>query len=282
MGDGLLAVFPVAEAERLPCPVCDEALRRRGGGRGGQHGAERARAAAEGEPALAVDVALHFGEVVYGNVGASRRLDFTVIGRAVNEASRMEALCDRIGRNVILSETFARRCARPTVAVGAFALRGIAGDRAIFAVRDEAPSAGRAASRRGRRRRPAEADLDLEVAGAAAAPRGRPRRRAKLPWVSPAGIATETRRTRVARTVLAALDDEAHRRVEAPAPPAGPSSARASTPTLTRIEPSALRRCIRGRAGRARSGCAAPRLADRAARIGPERGAAVDHVDAGQ
>ena len=79
-------------------------------------------------------MALHFGEVVYGNVGASRRLDFTVIGRAVNEASRMEGLCDRLGRNVILSEAFARRCARPTVAVGSFPLRDIAGDRTIYAI----------------------------------------------------------------------------------------------------------------------------------------------------
>ena len=40
---------------------------------------------------------LHHGEVVYGNVGAARRLDFTVIGPAVNEASRMKELCERLG-----------------------------------------------------------------------------------------------------------------------------------------------------------------------------------------
>ena len=133
MGDGLLAVFPVAEAGRRPCPVCDEAL----GAAEEAVAANRAlneRRVAGGEPALDVDVALHFGEVVYGNVGASRRLDFTVIGRAVNEASRMEGLCDRLGRNVILSEAFARRCARPTVAVGSFPLRDIAGDRTIYAI----------------------------------------------------------------------------------------------------------------------------------------------------
>ena len=86
------------------------------------------------EPTLDVDVALHFGEAVYGNVGASRRLDFTVIGRAVNEISRMEMLCDRIGRSVVLSEAFARRCSRPTVALGAFPLRGIEGDRVVYAL----------------------------------------------------------------------------------------------------------------------------------------------------
>ena len=47
----------------------------------------------KGEPELALDVVLHYGEVVYGNVGAARRLDFTVIGPTVNEASRIEGLC---------------------------------------------------------------------------------------------------------------------------------------------------------------------------------------------
>jgi adenylate cyclase len=133
-GDGLLAVFPAADPDREPCPACADALR----------AAEEAVAANEalnagrreaGGPVLALDVALHFGEAVYGNVGASRRLDFTVIGRAVNEVSRMEALCDEVGRNIVLSETFARRCARPTVAVGTFALRDIAGDRTLYAIR---------------------------------------------------------------------------------------------------------------------------------------------------
>ena len=53
-----------------------------------------ARRRAAGEPELGLDLVLHFGEVVYGNVGAARRLDFTVIGPTVNEASRIEALCD--------------------------------------------------------------------------------------------------------------------------------------------------------------------------------------------
>ena len=57
------------------------------------------------------------------------------IGRAVNEISRMEMLCDRIGRSIVLSEIFAQRCSRPTVALGAFALRGIAGDHVLYAVR---------------------------------------------------------------------------------------------------------------------------------------------------
>jgi adenylate cyclase len=134
LGDGLLAVFPVAEADRRPCPVCEEALLAAEDAVAANRALNQGRARL-GEPALEVDVALHFGEVVYGNVGASRRLDFTVMGRAVNETCRMEALCRKIGRNVVLSETFARRCARPTVEMGAFTLRGIAGRRTLFAVR---------------------------------------------------------------------------------------------------------------------------------------------------
>jgi adenylate cyclase len=134
LGDGLLAVFPVADPDRRPCPVCEEALRAADDAVAANRVLNERRAR-RGEPTLEVDVALHYGEVVYGNVGASRRLDFTVIGRAVNETSRMEALCQEIGRNIILSEMLARRCARPTVEIGSFALRGIAGRRAVFAVR---------------------------------------------------------------------------------------------------------------------------------------------------
>jgi len=65
---------------------------------------------------------------------SARRLNFTVIGRAVNEASRMEALCDRLGRNLLLSQTLARRSNRATVDLGRFHLRGIAGERIIYGI----------------------------------------------------------------------------------------------------------------------------------------------------
>ena len=92
---------------------------------------DRRRAA--GLPGLDVDLVLHFVRVVYGNVGTSRRLDFTVIGRAVNEASRIEELCDDAGRSILVSDTFAERCGRRLELVGTFALRGLERKQQIWA-----------------------------------------------------------------------------------------------------------------------------------------------------
>ena len=63
-------------------------------------------------PAMELDIALHLGDVLYGNVGAGDRLDFTVIGPAVNEASRIEALCTPLGHNILISEAFAKAAER--------------------------------------------------------------------------------------------------------------------------------------------------------------------------
>ena len=75
---------------------------------------------------------LHFGEVVYGNIGAAQRLDFTVIGEAVNEASRMEILGKSLNRNLVMSRSFADLTEAQTRSMGAYALRGISGEREIF------------------------------------------------------------------------------------------------------------------------------------------------------
>ena len=75
---------------------------------------------------------LHFGEVVYGNVGAARRLDFTVIGPTVNEASRIEGLCAELERPLLLSASFAARCGGPTASLGRFVLRGCPGETEVF------------------------------------------------------------------------------------------------------------------------------------------------------
>ena len=85
-----------------------------------------------GEQSLALDVALHYGTVFYGNIGSRTRLDFTVIGPAVNEASRMEALCKELGREVLLSQSIAQRCGHPVLSLGPHELRGTAGTREIY------------------------------------------------------------------------------------------------------------------------------------------------------
>ncbi|GAC1426133.1 MAG: adenylate/guanylate cyclase domain-containing protein [Burkholderiaceae bacterium] len=131
LGDGFLAIFPVPDATTVPCQICGRAL-------DAALDALRANAAlnlqrsGKGLPELEADIVLHFGEVVYGNVGASRRLDFTVIGRAVNEASRIESYCEKLGRPLLTSASFATRCDRPLEIVGAVSLRGLANPQRVW------------------------------------------------------------------------------------------------------------------------------------------------------
>ena len=84
---------------------------------------------------FSVDLALHLGEVLYGNVGATDRLDFTVIGPAVNEAARLEALCEPLGRSVLISQEFAAVAMSGDSrleSLGRHALRGVREPKEIF------------------------------------------------------------------------------------------------------------------------------------------------------
>jgi len=89
-------------------------------------------------PAITFDVALHVGEVLYGNVGAAERLDFTVIGPSVNEASRIEALCDKHGVHLLMSDVFARSLADSggLRSIGEQSLRGSGRRRELFTWED--------------------------------------------------------------------------------------------------------------------------------------------------
>jgi adenylate cyclase len=96
------------------------------------------RRQAEGLPFAEVDIALHVGEVLYGNVGAADRLDFTVIGPAVNEVVRMEKLCDVLDRRLLFSSRFAEaagRCEGRLESLGQFKLRGVGEPKEIFGLR---------------------------------------------------------------------------------------------------------------------------------------------------
>ena len=134
LGDGFLATFDLAQRRRES--VCVDAL-----AAASQlleyfprFNAER-RAA--GKKTLEFGVALHLGEVLYGNIGASERLDFTVVGSAVNEASRIEGMCRPLQRKVLVSQTFheaAVSCGGRLVSLGFHALRGIREPQELFTI----------------------------------------------------------------------------------------------------------------------------------------------------
>jgi adenylate cyclase len=81
-------------------------------------------------------VALHLGEMLWGNIGAADRLDFTAIGPAVNLVSRLEGLCRPLGRSVLISGAFAAETTTALVPLGKHALRGIAAPCAVFTLPD--------------------------------------------------------------------------------------------------------------------------------------------------
>lgn len=131
MGDGMLAIFPLlAETQAETCRHTIDAARE------AMHAVHRvncARAEAS-KPVAEVDLALHIGEVLYGNVGAADRLDFTVIGPAVNEAARIETLCEPLGRKVLVSAEFAAAAGSSNglQPLGHHRLRGVREPRAIY------------------------------------------------------------------------------------------------------------------------------------------------------
>jgi adenylate cyclase len=132
LGDGLLAIFriedrPRAETCAAALDAAGEALARMAD----LAGKRRVRS----QPTPELDIALHVGDVQYGNIGADARLDFTVIGPAVNEASRIERLCDALGRHLLVSQAFARAAEgsrRRLVSVGRHRLRGVREETELF------------------------------------------------------------------------------------------------------------------------------------------------------
>ena len=131
MGDGMLAIFPLpAETQVETCRHAMDAARE---AMDSLDRINRVRAEAL-RPVAEVDLALHIGEVLYGNVGAADRLDFTVIGPAVNEAARIETLCEPLGRKVLVSAEFAAAAGacNGLQPLGRHRLRGVRELRAIY------------------------------------------------------------------------------------------------------------------------------------------------------
>ncbi len=117
MGDGLLAIFPndAASAVGAVADICRSMA------------ALNQRRVADGRDALGYGVGVNYGDVMYGNIGSRTRLDFTVIGPAVNVASRLETLTKEVGNTALFSGAFVERarCAAALKLLGAFPLRGV-------------------------------------------------------------------------------------------------------------------------------------------------------------
>jgi len=127
IGDGMLAVFDIegSAQDKGCCQAIHAAI-----------GAAKALAMVNRDRAekLNVRMALHLGEVVIGNIGAADRLDFTVIGAAVNETARIEGLSRMLDRQVLTSASFASSCTcKPLVSVGLHHLRGVREPQELFA-----------------------------------------------------------------------------------------------------------------------------------------------------
>jgi adenylate cyclase len=127
VGDGLLAIFPVASPAELAraaanaLAAANEAL------------AElREQTPPEGEPPLQIVVALHYGTVIYGNVGSADRLDFTVIGPAVNLVSRIEAVAKSRDLPLVVSDDFADAYGEKLTSLGRHQLRGLDQPHELF------------------------------------------------------------------------------------------------------------------------------------------------------
>ncbi|WP_373084457.1 adenylate/guanylate cyclase domain-containing protein [Sneathiella sp.] len=132
MGDGMLATFELTNGNTRE--LCELALDTADEMKAGVEALNRQREEA-GQPTMSLDIALHIGEVMYGNVGSETRLDFTVIGPAVNEVSRIEALCDILDTDLIASGDLmkaAPHCASRLQSCGFHELRGVSAPLELF------------------------------------------------------------------------------------------------------------------------------------------------------
>jgi adenylate cyclase len=131
IGDGLLAIFAVTgdvgAACRAALAVSEET-------RAGIAATNAERQSA-GEPLLRHGMALHVGDVLYGNIGSAKRLDFTTIGPAVNLTARLETLARDLGRDLLVSARFAAHSPEALVSLGTFRLRGFRAMQEVFAPR---------------------------------------------------------------------------------------------------------------------------------------------------
>lgn len=130
MGDGILAIFR-AGARNAACRAALAAAEQAGRGIADLN----ARRAAERLPTTDMYLGLHVGEMFYGNIGSEERLDFTVVGPAVNEVSRIAAMCRSVDQPILVSSAFKEAVGdteRRLVSVGRYALRGVGRPQHLF------------------------------------------------------------------------------------------------------------------------------------------------------
>ena len=136
MGDGLLAVFPIAKDGSDLGAVCARVLE---AAREARAGVDAMRyPAGEGDERFRFGVALHIGEILFGNIGGTSRLDFTCIGPAVNLAARLEKIAGKLSRTVVASAAFAGVCRDGWTELGEFPIAGFSKTQRVFGLRDEA------------------------------------------------------------------------------------------------------------------------------------------------
>jgi adenylate cyclase len=131
MGDGILAIFAMTPADE----ACSSALASHALLQQRVRRLNRRRAS-DDLPTTHVYVGLHLGDVFYGNIGSRERLDFTVVGPAVNEVARIAALCRSVQRDVLISQAFVGTVLEGKrdqfVSVGRYALRGVKRPQELF------------------------------------------------------------------------------------------------------------------------------------------------------
>jgi adenylate cyclase len=130
VGDGLLAIFPCIDGDTPDAAAAAMEAARAGLERLAKWNGE---AAATHRSVVHAGIGLHLGDVIYGNVGAPDRLDFTAIGPAVNLATRLEGLTKRLDRPLLCSHDFARAYRGKLVSLGFQPVRGLATPEEIFA-----------------------------------------------------------------------------------------------------------------------------------------------------
>ena len=131
IGDGVLAIFPFEPATPTEIEVSQRALSaaREALNRLASVNAKRQ---AEGLHEIRCGIALHSGDLMYGNVGSTRRLDFTVMGPTVNEVVRLEALCKKLNVPLVISETVASVIKETLRPLGSYELPGVGREIKVF------------------------------------------------------------------------------------------------------------------------------------------------------